>query len=238
MKTSICTQRDEDLINISNLSWIPWIGSDYFKNIRRLLIIGESQYAQGETTTAFEEDLVRVKGIDFTRNAVLQTQIQNHYKHPALDNLLKALLGNGSINKEKLWKEIAFYNFVQRVMDYSNFKGKKAEQPTIADFDAGWKVFVEVVKILKPTDCVFIGVSAAMPFERMMDQLNIKRTNRISHDKIGNTNPISASIEIAGHVTKISFVKHSSAYFSPVEWSGFLEKQHGKIIEALKEKML
>ena len=238
MKKSLSTEKDTELTIIPNLSWLPWIGSDYFKNTNRLLIIGESQYPQGETETVYKEDLARVNGIDFTRNAVLQTQIQNHYKHPALDNLLKALLKNFPINKEKLWKEIAFYNFVQRVMNYSSFNGKKTEQPAIADFDEGWKVFVEVVKILKPTDCVFIGVSAAMPFERMMDQLNIKRTNRISHYKIGNTNPISAAIEIDGFTTNISFDKHSSAYFSPKDWNPFLEEQHGSIVRELKEKIV
>ena len=237
MKTDPLNQHDSELNNIPILSWLPWIGSEYFKNNNRLLIIGESQYAQGETAIAYKEDLTRVSGIDFTRNAVLQTQIQNHYKHPALDNLLKALFGNGSIDKEKLWKSIAFYNFVQRVMDYSSFDSKKTEQPTITDFDEGWKVFVEVVKILKPTDCIFIGVSAATPFERMMDQLNIKRSNRIAHDKIGNTNPISASIEIDGYSTNISFIRHSSAYFSPEEWHPFLEEQHGNIIHELKAKI-
>ncbi|WP_027376204.1 hypothetical protein [Kaistella palustris] len=235
---NILTDKDLQLKTIPNLSWLPWIGSNYFKNTSRLLIIGESQYAKGETAAAFQEDLARVNGIDFTRNSVLQTQIQNHYKHPALDNLLKALVGNASIGKEKLWKEIAFYNFVQRVMDYSSFNGKKTEQPTIADFDEGWKVFVEVVKILKPTDCIFIGVSAAMPFERMMDRLNIKRTDRTAHAKIGNTTPMSASIEIEGHTTKISFVRHSSAYFSAEEWTPFLAKQHGKIIEELTKYIL
>lgn len=238
MKSHISAQEDYNLKNIPNLSWLPWVGSDYFKNNNRLLIIGESQYAQGETLAEYQEDLARVNGIDFTRNAVLQTQIQNNYRHPALDNLLKALLGNTAINKEKLWKEIVFYNFVQRVMDYNSFDGKKTEQPTIADFDEGWKVFVDVVKILKPTDCIFIGVSAAMPFERMMDQLNIKRTNRIAHDKIGNTTPISASIEIEGDVTKISFIRHSSAYFSAEEWHPFLEKQHGKIIQEIKSRVV
>ena len=238
MKTNISLQEDNNLKNIPNLSWLPWIGSNYFKSNNRLLIIGESQYAQGDTEQAYKEDLGRVKEIDFTRNAVLQTQIQNHYKHPALDNLLKSLLGNGSIDKEKLWNEIAFYNFVQRVVDYSSFDGKKTEQPTIEDFDQGWKVFVELVKILKPTDCIFIGVSAATPFERMMDQLNIKRTNRIAHDKIGNTNPISATIEIDGHSTKISFIRHSSAYFSPEEWNPFLEKQHGNTVQEIKARIV
>ena len=238
MKTDPLNQHDSELNNIPILSWLPWIGTDYFKNNNHLLIIGESQYAQGETASAYKEDLTRVNEIDFTQNAVLQTQIQNHYKHPALDNLLKALLGNAPINKEKLWKNIAFYNFVQRVMDYSSFDGKKTEQPTTADFDTGWKVFAEVVKILKPTDCIFIGVSAANPFERMMDQLNIKRSDRIAHNKIGNTNPISASVEIDGHETNISFIRHSSAYFSQEEWRPFLEEQHGNIIQELKTKML
>ena len=154
-----------------------------------------------------------------------------------MDNLLKALFGNGSIDKAKLWKSIAFYNFVQRIMDYSSFDSKKTEQPTITDFDEGWKVFVEVVKILKPTDCIFIGVSAAMPFERMMDQLNIKHSDRIAHDKIGNTNPISTSVEVDGHITNISFIRHSSSYFSPEEWHPFLEVQHGTIIQELKAKI-
>lgn len=237
MEKSLSTQQDSELKSISTLFCLPWVGLNYFKKTNRLLIIGESQYAQGDTTADYQKDLARVKGIDFTRNAVLQTQMQNHYKHPALDNLLKALVGKTSINKEKLWKEIAFYNFVQRVMDYSNFNGKKTEQPTIADFDEGWKVFVEVVKILKPTDCIFIGVSAAMPFERMMDQLNVKRTDRISHDKIGNTNPVSASIEIEGHLCRISFVKHSSAYFSPELWRPFLEEQHSKVFNQLRSKI-
>ena len=237
MKAFIPNQPDSQLKKIPNLSWLPWIGSDYFKNNNRLIIIGESQYAQGKTAIAYKEDLTRVSEINFTRNAVLQTQIQNDYKHPALDNLLKALLGNGFIDKEKLWSEIAFYNFVQRVMDYSSFDGKKTEQPTTADFDAGWKVFAEVVKILKPTDCIFIGVRAATPFERMMDQLNIKRSDRIAHDKIGNTNPVSASVEVDGHITNISFIRHSSAYFSPEEWHSFLEEQHATIIQELKAKI-
>jgi hypothetical protein len=237
MKTYISTQQDPKLKSIPNLSWLPWIGSDYFKNNNRLLIIGESQYAQGETAATYQEDLARVNEMDFTRNAVLQTQIQNHYKHPALDNLLKALWGNVSINKEKLWQELAFYNFVQRTMDYSSFNGNKAEQPTNTDFDEGWKVFAEVIKILKPTDCIFIGVSAATSFERMMDALNIQRTERIYHDKINSTKPATTSVTIDGLKTNISFVKHSSAYFSPEDWNLFLEKQHGKIIEEIKVKM-
>ena len=73
MKTHISTQEDNALKNTPNLSWLPWVGSDFFKNSNRLLIIGESQYAQGETSDHYQKDLARVNGIDFTRNTVLQT---------------------------------------------------------------------------------------------------------------------------------------------------------------------
>jgi hypothetical protein len=157
--------------------------------------------------------LALVNDPTFTRNAVQQTQIEKHYKHLALDNFLKAMFGNATINKEKLWQEIAFYNFVQRTMDYSSFNGNKTEQPTNTDFDDGWKVFADVIKILKPTDCIFIGVSAATSFERMMDALNIQRTERIYQDKINAAKPATTSVSIDVLKTNISFIKHTSAYF-------------------------
>lgn len=227
---------DQNLTNIQNLKGLPWIGRDYLKNDKRLLIIAESQYAQGETKEQYEKDLALVNDANFTKNAVQQTQIENHYKHLALDNFLKAMFGNATINKEKLWQNLAFYNFVQRTMDYSSFSGNKTEQPTNTDFDEGWKVFADVIKILKPTDCVFIGVTAATSFERMMDSLNIQRIERIYHDKINSAKPATSSVTIDGLKTNISFIKHSSAYFSPESWQSFLQENHFEIIEKLKQK--
>ena len=228
---------DKNLTKIQNLKWLPWIGNNYFVQDKRLLIVAESQYAQGETEEEYAKDFAVVNSENFTINAIQQTQIENHYKHLALDNFLKAMFGNASINKEKLWQEIAFYNFVQRSMNYSSFDGNKTEQPTNKDFDEGWKVFAEVIKILKPTDCVFIGVSAATGFERMMDSLNIQRTERIYRDKINSAKPATTSVTIDGLKTNISFIKHSSAYFSPNLWRSFLKENHLVAIEKLKEKI-
>ncbi|MFC6269462.1 hypothetical protein [Frigoriflavimonas asaccharolytica] len=233
----INTQKDPIFKKYPNLKWLPWIGKDYFENDEKLLIIAESQYAQGETKEQYENDLALVNNPNFTRNAVQQTQIENHYKHLALDNFLKAVFGNSTINKEKLWQEIAFYNFVQRTMDYSSFDGNKYEQPTIADFDEGWKVFADVIKILKPTDCIFIGVTAATSFERMMDALNIQRTERIYQDKINSAKPATTSVIIDGLKTNISFIKHSSAYFSPESWRPFLMENHSEIITDLPSEI-
>ncbi|KIA89575.1 hypothetical protein [Kaistella jeonii] len=237
MTSNINISQDQNFKKIQNLKWLPWIGKDYFAQDKRLLIIAESQYAQGETKEQYEKDLALVNSANFTRNAVQQTQIENYYKHLALDNFLKAMFGNATINKEKLWQNLAFYNFVQRTMDYSNFNGNKTEQPTNTDFDEGWKVFAEIIKILKPTDCVFIGVTGATSFERMMDSLNIQRTERIYHNKINSAKPATSSVTIDGLKTNISFIKHSSAYFSPESWHPFLKENHSEIIADLTSKI-
>ncbi|MDM1523185.1 hypothetical protein HX088_07870 [Empedobacter sp. 225-1] len=220
----INSNEDAKLNTISSLTWLPWIGKDFFNSYKRFLIIGESHYADGSSEDAFSANLNLAAKNDFTRNTILQTQIQKAYEHKPLKNLFSALYGNKPINEEKLWSQLAYYNFVQRSMNYSNINGQKnTEQPTIKDFDKGWETFIEVAKILKPTDCIFIGVRAAEPFERMMDKLNIKRTDRIVHPEINNVSPRTASITIDGHQINLTFIKHTSAYFSPNTWSDFLE---------------
>lgn len=110
------------------------------------------------------------------------------------------------------------------------------EIPNLTDFDNGWKTFIEVLKIIKPTDCIFIGVTAATSLERMMDQMNISRTARIYHPKIGNTAPATASIRVDNANIKLSFVKHTSAYFSPENWNPFLMQNHQEVIDKLNKK--
>lgn len=223
--------KDNSLENINGLTWLPWIGKEYFNSSKRLLIIGESHYSDGSTEQAFLANKKLASKNDFTRNTIIQTQIQKAYEHKPLKNLFTALYGNKSINEEKLWSQLAYYNFVQRSMNYSNINGQKnTEQPIIKDFDLGWETFIELVKILKPTDCIFIGVRAAEPFERMMDKLNIKRTDRIVHPEINNVSPRTACITLDGNTINLTFIKHTSAYFSPDAWSEFL----GKHLDMLK----
>ena len=223
----IHTNEDAKLNAIASLSWLPWIGKDYFNSNKRLLIIGESHYSDGSSEEAFLQNKNLAAKNDFTRNTILQTQIQKAYEHKPLKNLFSALFGGSKIDETKVWSQLAYYNFIQRSMNYSNINGQKnTEQPTIKDFDKGWETFIEVAKIIKPTDCIFIGVRAAEPFERMMDQLNIKRTDRIVHPEINNVSPRTASITIDGQPINLTFIKHTSAYFSPEAWSEFLEWQH------------
>lgn len=219
--TYINTLFDEKIQNIHGLTWLPWIGKNFINQKDKLLIIGESHYSDGDTIEAYQRNIALAKDKQFSRNMIEQTQIQNLYEHKALNNLFSAM----NLDKE-VWKDIAYYNFVQRSMNYSNLNGKKmTEQPTIKDFDLGWEVFAELVKIIKPTNCIFIGVRAAEPFERMMDKLNIQRTDRILHTEINNVSPRTASVTIDGNTINLTFIKHTSAYFSPEAWGGFLKER-------------
>lgn len=83
-----------------------------------------------------------------------------------------------------------------------------------------------MVKIIKPTKCIFIGVRAAEPFERMMDKLKIQRTDRIVHPEINKLSPRTASVTIDGNTINLTFIKHTSAYFSPEAWGGFLNNKY------------
>jgi len=67
------------------------------------------------------------------------------------------------------WEHVAYYNFITRLMDY-----RKKERPMWGDFYNSWDTFIKVIKVIKPTDCVFIGVSATYSFDIAMKNLKIK----------------------------------------------------------------
>lgn len=223
------------LLKIQNLTWLPWIGSDFLTNNRRLLIVGESHYAQGETLEDYKKDLERQSYPDFSRKLIQETQIQDLYKYRLLDNFWKALFDK-SPNKEMLWKNISYYNFIQRSMDYSSFDGRKTEQPTARDFRNAWETFGEVVKILKPTDCIFLGLRAAEGFGNLKIRPDVTDFSYNYPDKIANLSPVEGSFKIDGQKVSVSFIQHCSSHFSPYAWHPFLLKRHPEVVKHFLQK--
>ncbi|KQS89166.1 hypothetical protein [Chryseobacterium sp. Leaf394] len=143
----------------------------------------------GKTKAEYEEDLLRHQDPFFTRKLIDETQIQNLCKYLLLDNFWQALLQKKP-TKSELWKHISFYNFIQRSMDYSSFNGEKREQPNSADFKNGWAVFAEVVKIVKPTDCIFLGLKASESFgnfkaDKTVTQFDYAYSENCKYDSCG-----------------------------------------------------
>jgi hypothetical protein len=98
------------------------------------------------------------------------------------------------------------------------------ERPRPDDFVAGWKVFAEVVRIIQPSHCLFIGVSAAKYFNHGV----VSR-----HEKVGGVWPRVAKPEIAGTTTEIIFVHHLARCKSLSQWHDYLQARHADFMKWL-----
>lgn len=211
---------DDNFQKIDGLNWLPWVGKEYFGNERRILIVGESHYLTGS-----EKNLQEVSKQDFTRNVIQTKCIDDKKKtQPTFDNLARCLFGDEIMEREKrieVWKHLAFYNFVQRPMKTNK------KRPTPDDMEKGWKVFAELIKMLKPTHCIFIGFAAA-------DCNNPYKCKR-SKEKVGKyaARLFSAKIDEQNTCQCIA-IKHTSQYFAWKSWRKFLKEKYPDMMEYLK----
>jgi len=198
-------EHDSDLEEIKGLRWLPWIGKEYIYS-ERMLIVGESHYLTGT-----EKNRLEAEQQNFTRNVVQTFCIDHKKRQSTFDNLARCLFGNqkmSSNERAEKWIHLAFYNFIQRPM-----KNNK-KRPTLDDIKKGWKVFAELIKILKPTHCIFIGFAAA-------DCNNPYKCER--GEKVGRYAARLFSIELEDENTcRCIAIKHTSQYFSWEEWRNLL----------------
>ena len=212
---------DVNFEKIDGLNWLPWVGKEYFDSERRILIVGESHYLTGS-----EKNLQEVSQQDFTRNVIQTKCIDDKEKpQPTFDNLARCLFGDEIMEREKrieVWKHLAFYNFVQRPMKTNK------KRPKLKDMEIGWKVFAELIKILKPTECIFIGFAAT-------DSSNNPYKCKRSKEKVGRSAArlFSAKIDEQNTCQCIA-IKHTSQYFSWKSWRKFLKEKYPEMMEYLK----
>ena len=212
-----------DFKHISELKWDPYIGKDYFKNKTKILIIGESHYKKGV-------DIEKYENRNFTNHVVNIHAIKGKYSK-LFPNFHKALFGKLDFDNQQLWDNLAFYNFVQRSMD-SNKK-----RPSKDDFYNGWLTFFKIVEVLKPTHCIFLGVSAISTFrkaEQHKENIEIQKFER--GPKIQNTFPREFTLRINNNL-KITgiLIKHTSQYFSWSKWNTYLQKEMEEELKWLKK---
>lgn len=142
----------------NGLCWLPWVGKDYSRQKIKLLLVGESHYASKRERTPTQQlcDVDEVsEDKNFTRDVVYQSRICRWWSTPTLSRINWSLVGRDNFDGKLIWNKIAFYNFVQRPMKTID------ERPTWEEFASGWRNFIDVACVLKPTICVFIGNSAA-----------------------------------------------------------------------------
>ena len=217
----------------SGLTWLPWVGKNFKKQKHKILIIAESHYSNEINPEKAKEDIAKwLDEKNLTRDVVIECPINNEWRNITFSNLHRAILGTTEFATFKLWQEIAFYNFVQRPMQYrSDFR----ERPTFIDFLSGWKTFLTVIDILKPSLCIFVGVAASNSFNQAFDDLGIFHSTMSWGGQLNNVYKRSpVAISTGGSKTEILFIKHTSTYFSWEQWNQFLNHEARDAIESLK----
>ena len=205
---------DDRFKSIDGLTWLPWCGKNYDKN--RILIVAESHYG-GETE--FEADGSAKPDKEFTRRFVSRhADGVNMWKMP--NNLMRAVWdGDCRVERRKVfWENVAFYNHVQKLMELAT-----RQRPSDEDFENGWDVFPEVVKILKPDYCLFVGLQAFKSFGDKMQEKGLSFEGK-GFEKINRVWPRRYTLTVDGHRTEITGIKHTSRYFSWKKWHDFLCK--------------
>lgn len=227
---------DIDLNNAmrNGLCWLPWIGKYYSKQSIKILVVGESHYASKKNRTEIQKDcdVDRVADDkDFTRAVIYESRIMREWSNTTYDNIHFALTGRNNFDGRKLWNKIAFYNFIQRPMRTVD------ERPRWEEFAGGWRNFVDVVKVLKPDTCIFIGNAAANFFNESMSTLNVQHTPAKGTKFINGAWAKHSSLTIDDYTLDIHSIRHAGRFFSWGSWNNYLSETLPDVMSFFKDQI-
>lgn len=198
---------DTLLEKIPEIIHLPWIGKEYGKQERRILIVGDSHYG----------DKSEAGAIDFTRgiiNRCSELTVSDSW------NMQKNLLYTIGIKDEQVarfWLSVAFCNIVQEPMPTRDTK------PTYEQFVNGGKILKETINIIRPTDCIIVGVRC----ERNCAIREWEHSGILSKqwgERINGTDPFYGTYTYPdGEKMKVINIKHTSQGYKPEEWTGYIK---------------
>ena len=213
-----------------SLTWLPYVGDRYtsISDPNKILIVGESHYHDNT-----DKSIEAHKSANFTRFVVSDQAIgRNYWGTKLFPNFHRALMGSDDFDSIKLWNSLAFYNFIQRPMVTNQ------ERPTKEDFMKGWDTFADVIKVLQPRTCIFLGVKASDTLWEAYKTSNLTLNNLSRDPKVNNTYPRKGTVTaIEGVNAELVFIKHPSKYFSPEVWHNFLASRIPEPLAYLKNQI-
>lgn len=225
-------QFDAAFDKIEGLARYPWVGSKFANSDFRPLIIGESHYATDGKNFS-QEALEEFKDKDSTRgvvNCVIKDKCKGEASWNMYEGLLKTFMDVSPENVKEFWPKVAFYNFIQRVMERTD------EKPTDDDKRKGWRSLAGVIKVLKPTSVLIIGVRN----DNGSDALNGKdiRLEDFKDDKENKVNrcaPRIGRILTSETIIPLTLIQHTSQRYSPCKWREYLEKRDPQLMAYLSK---
>jgi len=212
----------EELIKLKKLKWLPWVGEKYATHENKILFIGESHYAKDPEDRRTYECKGKTREIVRNMGVIGHKADGDTYDSKFFVNTHNLIFGKNGLEKNQdFYDNIAFYNFVQEPMDGKNGR------PNQNHMETGRDNFLELLKVLKPSMCIFLGFGAYKAInnsklglvKEMEWSEKIGRGRRSSRGRFG-------SIQTPhGHIIKLIFVKHPSSYFSWSSWNEYLFKK-------------
>jgi hypothetical protein len=217
----------------TNYRYLPWVGSEFSLQSKKIMVVAESVYLWGNNTEeiassekiALQPDFGRIvlyeQGLDFDHNFKPKDK-------PMFPNFMKAYTGEKHIvlsSKVEFWKSVVFHELVQTPM--LNLETR----PTKKDFIIGAKYLGEVAQLLMPNTIVIFGTDwreKYVPIKKAFENLQYKivSENFFDGSKINRSYPRVLTFSKCGNEVRILFMKHPSGRggFSPNLWHSFLSE--------------
>ena len=217
-------QFDSQFDKVANLTHYPWIGSDYASAPKRVLIMGHSHYAKDGKEFSQEEYDRNISDKEYTRGIIscaIEKGGWNFHK-----NLQKTFLYE-DMKAHDFWSKIASYNFIQEPMK------EVVANASQSCNEIAWKCFADVVQIIKPDICIFVGLK----YEKGMNALdgeNIKHFIKDFDIIINRSKPKFGELQFKdGYKLPFYMIHHTSMLYSPQLWHDFLNKEIPEVVSFL-----
>lgn len=216
---------DEIFEKIQGLKWLPWIGTNYNNSENKVLIVGESHYAENRP-----ERLAEFDNINMTRECIDDMGVDNNkYNVNFYQNLHFLLTSNRHLNTELFWSKVSFHNFIQKTMTTSSTR------PEYIDFHNSSATFFELLDLLKPSYCLMCGVSSFGAVKNNLQNSGFEEVENSAFEMLGGCYPRKLVIKSKANViSNLIFIKHPSHHFSFNDWNWFLEKNAPELLGHFK----
>lgn len=231
---SLCDiQFDAAFDQIEGLARYPWVGSKFANSDCRPLILGDSHYAVNDDGSPSEEELERFRDKGYSRvifENVIKDKCKSESTWPMYEGLLKTFMDVSPEKVKAFWSKIAFYNFIQCVMK------RKDEVPSDDDKRKGWRCLAGVIKVLKPTSVLIVGVRNDGGSDSINnDSVKLEDFKDDKENKVNRCAPRIGRILTSETIIPLTLIQHTSQRYSPDKWREYLEKRDPQMMAYLSE---
>lgn len=166
---------DERFNGVNGLTWLPWVGKNY--NNARLLVVGESNYADRADLETVESAVGRVNGDRwFTRKIVSAFGADRIISNKTFEGIARMLNVNedaGEVDAEfssAVWKKVVYVDLLQRALRGKGWNQDeerarpsegRAKNEERAFWVEGCRVIFNLIELLEPHAVLCVGCGAA-----------------------------------------------------------------------------